>query len=130
MILHGGPVKYPYIGTFHSLGARILRKECRLLGREPNFAIFDDHDSFDLVKKAVKGISLAKKLTMRTTPRSVKKDEAPAFFAQKISEIKNDVFMKGDRLIRFRRKKKARSGRSLVHMNPRLKGIMLLTSMT
>ena len=46
----------PYIGTFHALGAKILRKECRLLGREPNFAIFDDHDSFDLIKKAVKGI--------------------------------------------------------------------------
>ena len=30
----------PYIGTFHSLGAKILRKECRSLGREPNFAIF------------------------------------------------------------------------------------------
>src|SRR5438105_2870856 len=42
----------PYIGTFHSLGARILRRECRIFGREPNFAIFDDHDSFDLIKKA------------------------------------------------------------------------------
>src|SRR5580704_1508771 len=37
--------KKPYIGTFHSMGARILRRECKLLGREPNFAIFDSHDS-------------------------------------------------------------------------------------
>ena len=46
----------PYIGTFHSLGARILRKECGALHRTPNFAIFDDHDSFDLVKKATKAV--------------------------------------------------------------------------
>jgi DNA helicase-2/ATP-dependent DNA helicase PcrA len=88
----------PYIGTFHALGAKILRRECKLLGREPNFAIFDDHDSFDLIKKAVKGISLGKKQGDDERPlKPAKKDEAPAFFAQKISEIKNDAFMKGAR---------------------------------
>jgi len=80
----------PYIGTFHSLGAKILRKECRFFDREPNFAIFDDHDSFDLVKKAVKGVS-------GQPSKPAKKDEAPALFAQKISEIKNDAFMKDGR---------------------------------
>jgi DNA helicase II / ATP-dependent DNA helicase PcrA len=64
----------PYVGTFHSLGARILRSECRVFGREPNFVIFDDHDSFDLIKKAVKGSATKEK---------------PAWFAQKISELKN-----------------------------------------
>ena len=77
----------PLISTFHSLGARILRKECRHLGRTPNFAIFDDHDSFDLVKKVVKGI-------LPRPPKGQKaaklnKKETPAYFAQKISEIKN-----------------------------------------
>ncbi len=45
----------PFIGTFHSLGARILRAEARHAGRAPNFVIFDDHDSFDLIKKILKG---------------------------------------------------------------------------
>jgi DNA helicase-2/ATP-dependent DNA helicase PcrA len=85
----------PYIGTFHSFGARILRKECRSFGREPNFAIFDDHDSFDLIKKAVKGVTLREKTDdNERSSKSTKKDEAPMFFAQKISEIKNDAFMK------------------------------------
>ncbi len=81
--------KQPYIGTFHSLGARILRRECRLLGREPNFAIFDDHDSFNLVKKAVKEI-LGNK-AQGTSSKAQEKDpkKSPAFFAQKISEMKN-----------------------------------------
>lgn len=83
----------PYIGTFHSLGAKILRKECRAFGRGPNFTIFDDHDSFSLIKKAVKSIS-HKKTIEEDGAGPVKKDEAPAFFAQKITEIKNGVFMK------------------------------------
>ncbi len=87
----------PYIGTFHSLGAKILRKECRSFGREPNFAIFDDHDSFDLIKKAVKSIYPGKKSGSGQSSKSTKKDEAPAFFAQRISEIKNDAFTKGTR---------------------------------
>ena len=91
----------PYIGTFHSLGAKILRKECRSLGREPNFAIFDDHDSFELIRKAVRGISAGKKTDEKRISKSEKKSETPAFFAQKISEIKNDVFMKGERHIKI-----------------------------
>jgi DNA helicase-2/ATP-dependent DNA helicase PcrA len=62
----------PFIGTFHSLGARILRMECRAFGRTPNFAIFDDHDSFSLIKKIAKETG-----------------EKPAFLAQKISTLKN-----------------------------------------
>jgi len=69
----------PFIGTFHALGARILRKEGWLLGRRSNFVIFDDGDSFGLVKKIAKGIA----------GKDEKGGPAPAFFAQKISEIKN-----------------------------------------
>jgi len=81
----------PFIGTFHSFGARILRKECREAGRSPNFTIFDDHDSFDLVKKAVKK-TLPKKEPGEhgdIKEKKAKKEENPVFFAQKISEIKN-----------------------------------------
>jgi DNA helicase-2/ATP-dependent DNA helicase PcrA len=84
----------PYIGTFHSLGAKILRKECRAFGRGPNFTIFDDHDSFSLIKKAVKGISHIKGEDEEDDKKTAKKGDAPAFFVQKIAEIKNGVFMK------------------------------------
>jgi len=79
----------PLISTFHSLGARILRKECRLLGRTPNFAIFDDHDSFDLIKKAVKSVVPKPPKDDEGGRQTINKKEAPVFFAQKISEIKN-----------------------------------------
>ena len=70
----------PYIGTFHSLGARILRKECLALGRKPNFTIFDDHDSFDVLKKVLKSsVAVEKK----------EKKEQSALFMTHISRLKN-----------------------------------------
>src|SRR5262249_10932603 len=69
-----------FIGTFHALGARILRKDAYNFGREANFAIFDDHDSFDLLKKIVKKYLAEGKIGKKDTP---------AFFAGKISELKN-----------------------------------------
>jgi DNA helicase II / ATP-dependent DNA helicase PcrA len=81
----------PYIGTFHSLGARILRSECRVFGREPNFVIFDDHDSFDLIKKAAKATLVPKPVEDIGGGLGKKRatKETPALFAQKISELKN-----------------------------------------
>lgn len=78
----------PFIGTFHSLGAKILRREAHLLGRGANFAIFDNDDSFSLIKK------IAKKFTGRETGikyglNKRKNKNSPAFFARKISESKN-----------------------------------------
>lgn len=51
--------KIGFVGTFHSLGARILRKEARHAGRTPDFVIFDDHDSLSIVKKVVARAAIA-----------------------------------------------------------------------
>ena len=84
----------PFLGTFHALGAKILRKECRHAGRSANFAIFDDHDSFDLVKKAVKVVLPYKKEEEEFGAggrrlAKIDKKETPVYFARKISELKN-----------------------------------------
>jgi DNA helicase-2/ATP-dependent DNA helicase PcrA len=83
------PGKEPFLGTFHSLGAKILRKECLFVGREPNFTIFDDHDSFDLVKKAVKSVIPPKKGDEDDLVSKKNKKDTPVYFAKKISELKN-----------------------------------------
>lgn len=46
------------IGTFHSLGARILRENARLVGRTPKFVIYDSSDSFSIIKKISKELKL------------------------------------------------------------------------
>ena len=39
------------VSTFHNLGLKIIRTEHKALGFRPNFTIFDDQDSFQLIKE-------------------------------------------------------------------------------
>ena len=43
-----------WMGTFHSICARILRYEARSLGFPPNFTIYDEHDQAALMKQILK----------------------------------------------------------------------------
>jgi DNA helicase-2/ATP-dependent DNA helicase PcrA len=43
-----------WMGTFHSVCARILRYEARSLGFPPNFTIYDEHDQAALIKQILK----------------------------------------------------------------------------
>src|SRR5207344_2816800 len=43
--LVGGVVEgMPWLGTFHSIGAKILRRHAEMVGLKPNFSILDDDD--------------------------------------------------------------------------------------
>jgi len=75
-----------FIGTFHSLCAKILRRESRLAGRTANFAIFDDHDSFALIKRIVKN----------TPGKKPEAGKTPAAMRDKISRFKNGMEEKID----------------------------------
>ena len=57
-----------WIGTFHSLSARLLRREAPLLGFGPNFTIYDSDDSEGLVKRLLEARQLSTKVY---SPRSV-----------------------------------------------------------
>lgn len=46
------------MGTFHSVFARILRSEARSIGYDPNFTIYDQNDSRQLVKNIIKEMQL------------------------------------------------------------------------
>ena len=49
---------YPWIGTFHSLGVKILRENYQAAGISANFSIFDRGDSIRLIKEAMKNRGL------------------------------------------------------------------------
>jgi DNA helicase-2/ATP-dependent DNA helicase PcrA len=49
-----------WAGTFHSIFARILRVEARLLGYPPTFTIYDTDDSRSVIKDIVKEMGLDK----------------------------------------------------------------------
>lgn len=69
----------PFIGTFHSLGVRILKEEAPVAGRLGSFTIFDEDDSLSLIKNIMKEINLSKE---RFNPMVI---------ANQISQIKNEV---------------------------------------
>lgn len=46
------------MGTFHSVFARILRSEARLLGFPSNFTIYDQQDSLNVLKKVIKDLNI------------------------------------------------------------------------
>jgi len=47
-----------WAGTFHSIGARILRRHADLVGRTPNFSIFDEDDNRILLKQILISLSI------------------------------------------------------------------------
>lgn len=73
--------KYLVMGTFHSVFAKILRKEAPLLGYTSKFTIYDRTDSISLVKNIVKGMGLDIKVYK------------PSIVLSKISQAKNNLIL-------------------------------------
>lgn len=48
----------PFIGTFHGLGAAILKEHAEKVGRTKHFSIFDRDDSLSLIKKIQKELGI------------------------------------------------------------------------
>ncbi|MBC7194757.1 MAG: UvrD-helicase domain-containing protein [Caldisericia bacterium] len=53
-------IDFMWIGTFHSICARILREEIHHLGYNKNFTIIDEEDSVKIVDEAIKFLDLSK----------------------------------------------------------------------
>lgn len=69
----------PFMGTFHSICVRILRRDGQYIGVPSNFVIFDESDRQSAVKRAMK------------TLRIDDKEFAPRTIASIISSNKNDM---------------------------------------
>ena len=53
-------IDYMWIGTFHSMCVRILRREIHHLGYKSNFSILDEEDSVKLISDAIKSLEIPK----------------------------------------------------------------------
>lgn len=51
----------PFVGTFHSIAARILRRHAELVGLRPNFTILDTDDCKRLLKRLIVGADIDEK---------------------------------------------------------------------
>ena len=54
----GVPPERPWLSTFHSLCARLLRREAASAGLPSNFSIFDDNDQFAAIKLAMATLNI------------------------------------------------------------------------
>jgi DNA helicase II / ATP-dependent DNA helicase PcrA len=58
----------PFMGTFHGVCVRILRRDGELVGLDRNFVIFDESDRLSTVKRALKALRIEEK---SATPRTI-----------------------------------------------------------
>ena len=66
-----------WCGTFHSVGARILRAHARLVGRTPSFTIYDEDDATGVIKRIMERLRISAK------------DHSPRSILDAISDAKN-----------------------------------------
>ena len=74
----------PFLGTFHSIANRILRREAAEIGFSSNFLIYDSGDSHALIKTIIKKMHLDEK---QVTPSGI---------ANVISGAKNELIGPGE----------------------------------
>ena len=74
-----GNVKGLTVGTFHSICARILRREAEHLGIKSSYVIYDTGDQLDMVKQAIQDLKM-----------DVEKN-SPRRYLSKISNAKNEL---------------------------------------
>ena len=73
------PDNYAFVGTFHSLGVRIIRENADKLGLDRTFSIVDSDDVLSIIKKILKDNGYDPKLN------------SPSYIRNKISNIKNEM---------------------------------------
>ncbi len=82
-LVGAGPARRLWMGTFHSLFSRILRREAEALGFRSDFTIYDQQDSRNLIKTIIKEMGLDEK---KYKPNSVQ---------SQISNAKNNLITPG-----------------------------------
>jgi len=70
-------VRKMWCGTFHAIGARMLRTNARCVGRTANFTIYDEDDTLGIIKRVMERVGVSPK---KWTPKSI---------ASLISDAKN-----------------------------------------
>ncbi|HSX41285.1 MAG TPA: UvrD-helicase domain-containing protein [Candidatus Saccharimonadales bacterium] len=70
---------FPFVGTFHSICVRILRRDGEEIGLPRNFSIFDAADSLSAIKQAMRQLGVDEK------------QYQPTYIANLISSAKNEL---------------------------------------
>ena len=98
-----------WIGTFHSLSARLLRREAPLLGFTPQFTIYDEDDRLALLKRLLEQAGYAAKafpprlvqnLVSGAKNRLVTPEELAGSATDKLERVAAEMYVALDRALR------------------------------
>ena len=81
-----------WIGTFHAIGARILRRHGSRLGFGPDFTILDEDDSVREIKRVMDDLSVAKRWKPQAVRGAISAAKNQLVSAQEYAEIAFDPF--------------------------------------
>jgi DNA helicase II / ATP-dependent DNA helicase PcrA len=73
-----------WCGTFHSIGARMLRTAAHLVGRTPSYTIYDEDDAVGVIKRIMERLRISAK------------EHAPRAVLDAISDAKNALVTPGE----------------------------------
>ena len=86
----------PWMGTFHSIAAKILRINAELVGLKPNFTILDTDDQIRLLKQIIKAENIDdKKWTPRYMASLIDNWKNKGWMPEKLTSQNNFKFAEG-----------------------------------
>ncbi len=83
MILLGENAPFPWVSTFHSACARIMRQDASAIGYDRNFSIIDESDVLSLIRRVLEEARLAD-------------SPAPEIVRARIDQAKNEAMLPAD----------------------------------
>jgi len=83
-LLGGG--RFPWVSTFHSACARILRQDAAALGFERNFTILDESDSMAVIRRVLEDAQLADSPPPEAVRARIDQAKNEAMFPEQLAE--------------------------------------------
>ncbi len=87
----GEGTRLPWMSTFHTLCARILRQEAQLLGYTRNFTILDESDSLATIRRVLEEAHLADSPPPEIVRARIDQAKNEAIFPEQLAEAANST---------------------------------------
>ncbi len=88
--LMGGGSRFPWVSTFHSACARILRQEIGALGYDRNFSILDEGDAMAVIRRVLEDAQLADSPPPELVRARIDQVKNEAMFPEGLAQIAAD----------------------------------------
>ncbi len=129
LLLSGKDAEFIWMGTFHSMFARILRTEAEKIGFSRSFSIYDTDDSLSVIRDIMKENNISSdKINPKSVQSAISKLKNDVVFPQEFSELARSFFEKTVSLVYNDYNERLRKNNSMDFDDLLLKPIQLFSS--